>query len=118
MPTVTELVAAETTEVIETVEAPPAPIIEPLTEEVEIEKERQKRNLEIELIEEKTAVIFTTAFDEYAIKAFDNNAVDYLLKPFSFERFLSAINKVTASITNTTKKERKGNIEPEEQSIF
>jgi DNA-binding LytR/AlgR family response regulator len=37
--------------------------------------------------------IFTTAYSEYASTAFDLNAVDYLLKPFSFERFVQAINK-------------------------
>ncbi len=49
----------------------------------------------LELIEHPPAVIFTTAFDEYAIKAFENNAVDYLLKPFSRERFDKAISKWT-----------------------
>lgn len=49
----------------------------------------------LELVEQPPAVIFTTAFDEYAIKAFENNAVDYLLKPFSRERFDKAISKWT-----------------------
>ena len=47
----------------------------------------------LELIDLPTSVIFTTAFDEYAIKAFEANAIDYLLKPFSAERFDTAIKK-------------------------
>jgi two-component system, LytTR family, response regulator len=39
-------------------------------------------------------IIFSTAFDQYALKAFDNNAVDYLLKPYTRERFAQAVNKI------------------------
>jgi two-component system LytT family response regulator len=47
----------------------------------------------LELIEDPPSVIFVTAFDEFAIKAFESHAVDYLLKPFSKERFGKAIEK-------------------------
>ena len=47
----------------------------------------------LELIEQPPAVIFATAFDEFAIKAFEAHAVDYLLKPFNQERFDKAITK-------------------------
>jgi two-component system LytT family response regulator len=47
----------------------------------------------LELLETAPAVIFTTAFDDYALQAFERHAVDYLLKPFSQERFDKAIQK-------------------------
>ena len=47
----------------------------------------------LELLDEIPHIIFTTAFEEYALKAFDSNAIDYLLKPFSEERFAKAIQK-------------------------
>jgi len=47
----------------------------------------------LELLTESPSVIFTTAFDEFALKAFEVNALDYLLKPFSEDRFDSAISK-------------------------
>ena len=69
----------------------------------------------LELLDSTPSVIFTTAFDEYAIKAFEANAIDYLLKPFSKERFDLAIQKwleknntsseknIQALLENTTK---------------
>ena len=47
----------------------------------------------LELLDRDVSVIFTTAFDEYAINAFEASAVDYLLKPFTQERFDKSITK-------------------------
>jgi two-component system LytT family response regulator len=53
----------------------------------------------LEVLDEKPEIIFTTAFDQYAIKAFEMNAVDYLLKPFSKERLVQALEKARQRIT-------------------
>ncbi|MES2761489.1 MAG: LytTR family DNA-binding domain-containing protein [Bacteroidota bacterium] len=59
----------------------------------------------LELLDATPHVIFTTAFDEYAIKAFEANAIDYLLKPFSKERFDLALEKwKTKSATISSEK--------------
>lgn len=48
----------------------------------------------LEILDYNPKIIFTTAFDQYAIRAFELNAVDYLLKPYSRERFKNAVDKV------------------------
>ncbi|PLW96574.1 MAG: DNA-binding response regulator [Marinilabiliales bacterium] len=58
----------------------------------------------IELLDEVPDVIFTTAFDQYAIKAFELSAVDYLMKPFSKKRFSEAIEKVYLRISQNKQK--------------
>ena len=55
----------------------------------------------LELVDQKPAVIFITAYDSFAIKAFEANAVDYLLKPVSEERFKTAILKWKSKVVLT-----------------
>jgi len=54
----------------------------------------------LEILDEKPEIIFTTAFNQYAIQAFELNAVDYLLKPFSKKRLLDSLNKALNRINN------------------
>lgn len=70
----------------------------------------------LELIETPPAVIFTTAFDEFAMKAFDNNAVDYLLKPFSQERFDKAFEKWKTNRNNPPENTAEKVVENRERS--
>lgn len=56
----------------------------------------------LELIETPPVIIFTTAYDQYALKAFDVNATDYLLKPFSEERFNDALAKAEKLFSDKT----------------
>lgn len=60
-------------------------------------------------------VIFTTAFEEYALEGFKVDAIDYLLKPFNYEEFLKAANKAREWLSLT---EGKKNPSPEENSLF
>lgn len=52
----------------------------------------------LEVLEHHPEVIFTTAYDQFAIRAFERNAVDYLLKPFSRDRFRGAISKLKSRL--------------------
>jgi two-component system LytT family response regulator len=52
----------------------------------------------LELLTDPPVIIFSTAYDEFALKAFESNAVDYLLKPYPLERVLQAVEKALAKI--------------------
>ncbi len=52
----------------------------------------------LELLDHAPMIVFTTAYDEFAIKAFEKNAVDYLMKPFSRDRFAQSIERVKSRI--------------------
>ncbi len=57
----------------------------------------------LKIIKPRQPVILTTAYTEYAVESYELNAVDYLLKPFSFERFTKAVYKAVDVITNTAR---------------
>jgi two-component system LytT family response regulator len=62
----------------------------------------------LEILDEKPEIIFTTAYNQYAIQAFELNAIDYLLKPFSKDRLLDALEKAKERIR--TRQPRNENI--------
>ena len=61
----------------------------------------------LEMLDEVPTTIFTTAFDEYAIKSFEYNAFDYLLKPINQKRFSKSIEKVIEKATDNSSSETK-----------
>ena len=71
----------------------------------------------LEMLDEIPIVIFTTAYDEYAIKSFEYNAFDYLLKPIDKERFAKTIKKLTPVI-ESKEKLHKNDLFSENSEIF
>ena len=65
----------------------------------------------IELLEEyniSSQVVITTAYHEFAVKSFELNVADYLLKPFNFDRFLQAVDKAKQNILNKARQDAPG----------
>jgi len=60
----------------------------------------------LEVLENPPVIIFTTAYDQYALKAFEVNATDYLLKPFSQDRFEEAVNKAIKQLANKSESDK------------
>ncbi len=54
----------------------------------------------LELVPNPPVIIFSTAYDQFAIRAFEANAIDYLLKPYPFERVVAALNKAVEKLKN------------------
>lgn len=72
----------------------------------------------LEMLDAVPATVFTTAFDEYAIKSFEYNALDYLLKPINEKRFADAVQKVRHRLEASASENLQGQQLTEESQIF
>ena len=72
----------------------------------------------LEMLDNVPITIFTTAFDEYAIKSFEYNALDYLLKPVNAKRFALALEKAEAKLGEKSSKTNEGNRLSMDSQIF
>lgn len=64
----------------------------------------------VNVIPSNVRFIFTTAYTEFAVESYDKNAVDYLLKPITFERFLRAVTKLKDDVPKPTSVDEKSSI--------
>ncbi len=69
----------------------------------------------LEMLDNVPITVFTTAFDEYAIKSFEYNALDYLLKPVSEKRFAIALDKVRSKLSNRNNQKQSSKLSSESQ---
>ena len=67
----------------------------------------------VQLLPGRVKIIFTTAYSEYAVHGFEHDAIDYLVKPFSFDRFLKAAGKAHTLLRQVTERDPAPQKEPE-----
>lgn len=72
----------------------------------------------LKMLSEKPQVILTTAFPDYALESYEYDVTDYLLKPFSFERFVQAISKVDASPSEKSHQPSSSVTDSKSEAIF
>lgn len=72
----------------------------------------------LEMLDDVPVTVFTTAFDEYAIKSFEYNALDYLLKPINEKRFGDAVQKIKDKIDSNEQERSANHNLTEENQIF